>query len=227
MGVLIIDTLFFTIVSRGKANGVLHKAKDHGATGGTIFLGEGTVQSKLLEKVGLTEIHKEILMISTTDALSDTLHNAISEAFALSKLNHGIAFSIPFKRHLLHTTSQEPSGESEGSDYPYFCIMTIIDKGRSRECVKAARAAGARGGTLIHGHGAGIPTDFYFPLVIEPQKDIVLHITPKDKADAVRERIITDLDLQKAGKGILFTLPVTRASGLFENRSDERKGVTS
>jgi nitrogen regulatory protein PII len=223
--VLDIETLFFTIVSRGKANAVLEKAEEYGATGGTIFLGEGTVQSKILEGLGLTETPKEILMISASEELSDCLHKNLSEAFLYSKRNNGIAFTIPFKRHKLKTTEQDSISKEQNAQYD--CIITIVDKGKSRDCVKAARAAGARGGTLIHGHGAGIPTDFYYPLVIEPQKNIVFHIVPKDKSDAVKERIISDLELGKTGKGIIFTLPVTRTSGLYEDRTGERKGVTS
>lgn len=219
---MIIDTLFFAVLSRGKANDVLHKAQKCGATGGTIFLGEGTIQSKVLEKMGLTEIHKEILMISASDELSDKLHETLSGDLMFSKRNKGIAFSIPFKRRL--ASKQEEESSSTNVNASHFCIITIVDKGRSKDCIKSARAAGAKGGTLIHGRGAGIPTDFYYPLVIEPQKDIVMIITTNDKVSLIRERIFTDLELGKAGNGIIFTLPVSRASGLFENRSEESKG---
>ena len=52
---------------------------------------------------------------------------------------------------------------------------------------------------MIHGRGAGIPTNFYFPLVIEPQKDIVMIITTRDKVSTIRERIFSDLELGKPG----------------------------
>lgn len=221
------DTLFFTIVDRGKANAVLRQAKQAGATGGTIFLGTGTVHSKLMNKLGLTETQKEILMISASNKLCDNLHEIVSDNLKLSKRNKGIAFSIPFKRY----QSQEPKQEQERSakkiNPSHYCIMTIIDRGRSRECIDAARAAGARGGTIIHGRGAGVPTDYYFPLVIEPQKDIVMIITTKDKVASIRERIATDLQLDKTGTGIMFILPVNKTSGLFENRSEERRGATA
>lgn len=220
-----IDTLFFVIVSRGKANAVLRKAKKCGATGGTIFLGEGTIQNKLFDKLGLTEMHKEILMISSSNALCDNLHEKLNEEFMLCKRNKGIAFSIPFKRWPLQPFGKEKESPPDDIDAPYFCIMTIVDKGRSKDCIKAARAAGARGGTLIHGRGAGIPTDFYFPLVIEPQKDIIIIVTPKDKVAMIREKIFFDLELGKAGNGIIFTLPVSRATGLYENRTEECKEV--
>jgi nitrogen regulatory protein PII len=227
IGVIAIDTLFFTIVNRGKANAVLRKAKDCGATGGTIFLGEGTIQSKLLEKIGVNEIHKEILMISASNELNDKLHEALSETFTFTKRNKGIAFSIPFKRWTLEDDKRKPKAVLDDDKYSSCCIFTIVDKGRSRDCITAARAAGARGGTVVHGHGAGVPTDYYFPLVIEPRKDTVMIVTSKDKAASVRERIFSDLELDKPGNGIIFTLPVGRTSGLFENRTEERKGVTA
>ena len=225
--VIDIDTLLFTIVSRGKANTVLHKAQESGAKGGTILLGEGTAQSKILEKIGLTEIHKEILMIPASDELSDKLHDMLNETFMFSKNNKGIAFTIPFKRWHLKASEQEERNLLTDDNTSHFCIITIVDKGRSKDCMKSAQAAGAKGGTLIHARGAGIPTDFYFPLVIEPQKDIVMIITTKDKASIIRERIFSDLELGKAGNGIIFTLPISRTSGLFENRSEENKGGTS
>jgi hypothetical protein len=225
--VIVIDTLFFTVVNRGKANAVLRKAKECGAAGGTILLGEGTVQSKLLEMLGMAETRKEILMIPASGDLDARLHEALSEAFIFSKRNRGIAFSVPFKRWTLEDSDQEHNISLDDDRFTHCCVFTIVDKGRSNDCIKAARAAGARGGTLIHGHGAGVPSDSYYPLVIEPKKDTVMVITSKDKAAGVRERIFSDLELDKPGNGIIFTLPVGRTSGLIENRSEERKGGTS
>lgn len=225
-GVLVIDTLFFTIVNRGKANAILREAKDCGATGGTILLGEGTVQSKLLDKLGLNETHKEILMVAGSEELCEKLHERISTHFDFSKRNNGIAFSIPFKRWQLQDSVQKENVLLEDANITHYCIITIIDKGRSEECVKSAKDAGARGGTIIHGHGAGVPTDYYFPLVIEPQKEIVLILTPKDIYKTVASRIHNDLELDKLGNGIIFALPVIKSSGLVEDRQEERKGAS-
>jgi nitrogen regulatory protein PII len=226
-GVIIIDTIFFTIVNRGKANAVLRKAKECGATGGTILLGEGTIQSKLLDFLGLTEIRKEILMIPASGELDANLHEQLSETFKFSKRNKGIAFSVPFKRWTLEASEQEHNISIDDDRFTHCCIFTIVDKGRGKDCITAARAAGARGGTLIHGHGAGIPVDSYYPLAIEPQKDTILVITKKEKAASIRKRIFSDLELDKPGNGIIFTLPVSNTSGLFENKVEERKGGTS
>ncbi|MDD3706084.1 MAG: P-II family nitrogen regulator [Clostridiaceae bacterium] len=211
-----IDAMFFVVVSQGKANDVLRKAKDCGAKSGTIFLGEGTIQNKLLEILGLTEVRKEILMISSSNEICDKLHETLSEEFMFYKKNKGIAFTIPFKRWQLQDTLEEQKSSPENIAATHFCILTIVDKGRGKACINAARAAGARGGTLIHARGAGIPAEFYFPLVIEPQKEIVMVITTKEKAAPIRNRIFSELELGKVGNGIIFTLPVNRVSGIFE-----------
>lgn len=215
--------MFFTIVNRGKANAVLRKAKECGATGGTILLGEGAISSKLLDMIGVTEIHKEVLMISASDELDAKLHETINDTFNFSKRNKGIAFSVTFKNWTLEDPDENHISLDD-DNFSYCCIFTIVDKGRSQDCMAAARAAGARGGTLIHGRGAGVPTDYYYPLLIEPQKETVIIISPKDKAPSIREKIYSDLELNKPGNGIIFTLPVGRTSGLFENRSEELKG---
>lgn len=227
IGVINIDTLFFTIVNRGKANAVLRKAKECGATAGTILLGEGTVQSKLLDILGMTEIRKEILMIPSSSELDAKLHEILSDTFNFSKRNRGIAFSVPFKRWTAEASEQEHNISLDDGRFTHCCIFTIVDKGRSRDCITAARAAGARGGTVIRGHGAGIPADSYFPLAIEPQKDTVIVITRIEKAASIREKIFSDLELDKPGNGIIFTLPVSSTSGLYEKRAEERKGGTS
>lgn len=227
MGVIDIDTVFFTIVDRGKANAVLHKAMECGATSGTILLGEGTVQAKFLDFLGLIETRKEILLIPASDELDASLHKQISETFKLSKKNKGIAFSIPFKRWTLDESVQEHNISIDDERFTHCCIFTIVEKGRGIDCIKAARAAGARGGTMIHGHGAGVPVDSYFPLAIEPQKDTILVVTRKEKSAAIKKKIYTDLDLDKPGNGIIFTLPVSKTSGLFEDKAEDRKGGTS
>lgn len=233
-----IDRLLFVVVSRGGANTILNKARECGATGGTIFLGEGIVSSRWLEIFGQNVVHQEILMISSSDNLCDLIHETIDKEFSFSNKNRGMAFSVPFKRYHLQASNQEPKNFSKDTDkdkcnakgnanktnFAHFCIITIVDKGQGRACIKAARAAGARGGTLIRGRGAGIPADFYFPLVIEPQKDVVIIISSKNKVPHIKKKIYTDLHLEKVGTGIIFTLPIIRITGFSDNAPVKKVG---
>lgn len=217
------QALFFSVVNKGNANAVLSKAREYGAAGGMIFIGEGTVRSKFLQQIGLAESQKEILMISAPSEVCSVLHQRLSVDFKFHKRNKGIAFTIPFKRYGAHVKTIDDAAGS-----PYSCIMAIIDKGRAGECIKAARAAGARGGTLLHGTGAGIFANFYYPLIIEPQKEILMIITSKHKASSIRKSILNRINSDMPRSGFVFTLPVTDTSGLSENRySDRQRGVKS
>jgi nitrogen regulatory protein PII len=222
------NTLFFTVVDRGRANNLLHKIKEIGAEGGTILLGESTVRSRLLDLLGENKIHKEILMVAIPDCLDEKIHDTLFNKPKLSKRNANIAFSVPLKRYQTASSSQVYDPTHKIIDYPYYCIMIIVDKGRSKECIRSARAAGARTNTIIHARGAGIPKDYYFSLIIEPQKEIVMILASKDKVVQIKERLLSDLELEKPGNGILFIHPVCRTSGLFETKNEKpRQGVIS
>lgn len=213
------DKLFFAVVDRGKANRLLRMAQECGARGGTIFLGEGTMQSRLLDKLGLNEVHKEILMTAVADSISDRLYETLTREFRLHRKNTGIAFTTPYRRWSSQASTLPAIGRAE--DAPYRCLMTVIDKGRGHDCMEIARAAGAGGGTIIHAHGAGVPRDYYFPLMIEPQKDVLMIVTPSARAPTIRSAIYTGMDLHTRGNGIIFTLPVLNTVGLYDRPRKE------
>lgn len=221
---LTIDTLFFAVVNKGKANILLQKAQELGAIGGTILLAEGTTRSRFFNTVRPSQAHKEIVIISAGYELCVGLHEMVFQTFKFYKRRKGIAFSIPFKNW--DTVEKKPDPSQKPMD-DNFALLTIVERGRGVECVYAARKAGARGGTIVHGHGAGIPKDFFFSLNIEPQKDIVIILSKKDTLQAIKESITESLSLANPGNGILFILPVLRTSGLFENRVAEQRGVRS
>lgn len=202
----------------------MHESQKCGSSGGTIFLAEGIEQSKLLEILGLNETLKEILTLATTEETCSDLQERLNETFMFDKKKNGVAFSIPFVRWELKTSENNQTTIPRKMNASYFCIMTIVDKGRGKECLKIAKASGAKEGVVIRGHGAGVPTDFYYPLVIEPQKDIALIIAARDKVAQIRDRIFTDLELEKEGKGIIFVLPINKISGLKENNADKNVG---
>ena len=68
-------------------------------------------------------------------------------------------------------------------------------------------------------------TDYYFPLVIEPEKDIIMIITPKEKVAAIRDSIFSELELDKTGNGVVFVLPVLETTGLLKTDMKNVRGA--
>lgn len=215
--------LFFAIIDRGKANRLLHRAQEIGAQGGTILLGEGTMPSRFLDILGINQTQKEVLLMAVQDEITDSLFEMLKQEFKLHKRYKGIAFCVPFRQYVPESPGPTNQGFPRGGDSPYVCLMTVVDRGLGVACMDKARAAGARGGTIMQAHGAGVPKDFYFPLIIEPQKDIVLIVAKREQAAAIRDAIYTQMELENKSRGIIFGLPVRRSIGLYEERQADRE----
>lgn len=218
-----VGTCVFVIVDRGNANQLLQVLQHLGARRGTVFLGEGTVPSRWANWLGISKTKKEVLLIAIPDELRNNLYTVLRQRFQMHKRYKGIAFSVPYRQFHPETGTHRPFDRNE--DAPYVCLLTVVEKGLGHECMVHARQAGARGGTIIHAHGAGVPQDFYFPLVIEPQKEIVMIVTRRENATAIRDNIYTKMQLERKGSGILFALPVTQTLGLYEERLQERNAT--
>jgi nitrogen regulatory protein PII len=94
-------------------------------------------------------------------------------------------------------------------------IVTIVRKGWGSTVLEASVAAGARGGTVLGGRGAGInEKEKIFGVSIEPEKEIVLTLVPAARADDILAAIVQAADLNEVGRGIAFVLPVDKVVGV-------------
>jgi len=109
-----------------------------------------------------------------------------------------------------------------GKDYQL--IVTIIKKGYAERIVNAAKAAGARGGTILHGRGVGIHEQKkLLGIPIEPEKDIILTLIHKDQTKDVLKAIVQAGQLENPGTGIGFVIDVDKVVGIVSllEESDE------
>ena len=212
-------TLSFAVVNSGTGSKILREAKKIGVTGGTIFLGRGTVKNPILELLGLYEIKKEIVLMASESNMEEQLHEDLTKKFHMNKPNHGIIFSIDLKKVVGFrgcSTSARDSRRGGKNGMEYEVVFTIVDRGLGEDVVDAANAAGARGATIINARGSGIhEKDMFFSMAIEPEKEIVMIIIKKEKSDAIIESIKESMKIDEPGKGIMFVLDVNRTSGLF------------
>jgi nitrogen regulatory protein PII len=94
-------------------------------------------------------------------------------------------------------------------------IVTIVRKGWGDAVLEASLKAGAGGGTVMLGRGAGVhEKQKLLGIAIEPEKEIVLTVTPSDKVDHILQAIQRASDLFKPGMGIAFVVPVERVVGV-------------
>jgi nitrogen regulatory protein PII len=93
-------------------------------------------------------------------------------------------------------------------------IVTIVRKGWGDSVLQASVKAGAQGGTVLFGRGAGInEQEKILGIPIEPEKEIVLTVADSDLADAILQEIVRAAGLNEPRKGLAFVIPVDRVVG--------------
>jgi len=97
----------------------------------------------------------------------------------------------------------------------YKCILAIVNNGFSEEAMEAARACGARGGTVLHGRGTiSKDAEKFFNITIQPEKEIVMILTKSEQTDAILKGLYNAIGTSSAAQGIIFALPVDETVGL-------------
>ena len=99
----------------------------------------------------------------------------------------------------------------------YELIFCIVNAGFAVEAMEAAKKAGAKGGTILRARGTANPeAEEFYNISIQPDKEILWLIVPKDIKDDVMHRLYQDVGLDTKSKGIAFSVTVTHAVGLHE-----------
>lgn len=107
----------------------------------------------------------------------------------------------------------------------YEVIFAIVNSGFSEDVMAAARACGARGGTILNARGvAKEEAAEFFGFTIHSEKEIVMIVVPKTIRDDVLNAVYKELGMAKKSQGIAFSLPVTDTAGLVE--LEEKKEET-
>lgn len=207
------------IVDFGLGSKVLQTAKKSGITGGTVLLGKGTIKSRLLEFLALTDVRKEIIiMVSNKTTIKYALEQ-LDKKFKFSKPNHGIAFTTPVG-HVIGASSCKSENLKEGrgvENIMYHAITVIVEKGNAEEVIDAATEAGSKGGTIINARGSGIhETSKLFSMEIEPEKEIVLILSEKESTEKIVSSIREKLKIDEPGNGIIFIQDVANTYGLYQ-----------
>ncbi len=102
-------------------------------------------------------------------------------------------------------------------------IVSIVQKGWGSTVLQASVKAGARGGTVFYGRGAGIhEQEKIFGMSIEPEKEIVLTLVYADQIDTILPKIVEAAELSEVGRGIAFVVPVDQVVGVAHFMKQER-----
>ena len=98
------------------------------------------------------------------------------------------------------------------------CIFCIVNNGFSETAMDAAKACGARGGTVLNGRGTiSKEAEKFFNISIQPEKEIVMILARKDLVSGILKALYNAVGSKTEAQGIAFALPVDEVVGVDTN----------
>ena len=111
------DWMICTVVNHGLGEKIAAKTREAGARGGTILVGRGELESRLLRFLSLAEIERDVLVTLVTDEQLPAIRAAIVDADLYRKRTEGHSF-------VLHT-----GGNSMDERNTHELITIIVNRG--------------------------------------------------------------------------------------------------
>jgi hypothetical protein len=217
--------LLGVIVDRARTKKVTDILKEQRARFHFITLGEGTAGSEIMTFLGLDSVDKSLICCLEPDFAVSGLMGMISEKLHLRKPGKGIAFTMPISginnaTLQLITKDVESRGEEEKMETvksapKYDMILSIVNQGHVSKLMEAAKAAGARGGTVLHGRKVGVEEDVkFFGISVQLEKDIVAILINHEKKNDIMRAITQSCGISTDAQGVVLSLPVDEIEGL-------------
>ncbi len=89
--------LMFIITNRKKADKIIEETEKVGAKFHNIYMAHGTAKSEILEILGIGGSEKELITCVVKNQDVSYVFETLSVKFKFSRLNEGVAFTVPIK----------------------------------------------------------------------------------------------------------------------------------
>jgi len=97
-------------------------------------------------------------------------------------------------------------------------IIYICNHGFAQDAMAEARAAGARGGTIMHGRSSlAAEKQKFLGISIHPEKEVLMIVCPADQKAALMNAISARHGIASEARGLCFSVKVDEAIGFNFN----------
>lgn len=185
-----------------------------------ILRGKGTAVRSMLDMLGLESNEKRIAF---TVADNESLKAFIGEQkrrMFIGVHGHGVVIAVPIKsiggRKAMEylKADTQPTGVKPEFNPSYEMIVAVANEGRTDMVMNAARAAGATGGTVLHGKGEGEKNeDKFYNVSIAHEKEVILIVAKTEQKSAIMRSILEKAGPETEAETIVFSLPTSEVAG--------------
>ena len=209
-----------SIVKPDAASKVIEICESLGLPMSVMLMGHGTAVRSMLDLLGIESNEKRVIVtVASVEKTKELIQQQKRKLF-IGVPGHGMVVSVPVKSIGGGKTVAFLNGDQKNAKYTpqlnfsYELIVAIANEGRTDMVMNAARAAGARGGTVLHGKGTGNPeAEKFLNVSIAQEKEVILIVARTEQKSEIMRSII-----QKAGPSteagtIVFSLPTDEVAG--------------
>lgn len=182
--------------------------------------GRGTAVRSMLDVLGIESNLKRIMLSVANEEKTREFITRQKRQLHIGVPGHGIVIAVPVKsigggKTVAYLRGEDGTAKYTPSlNYAYELIVVIANEGRTDTVMNAARAAGARGGTVLHGKGTGSEAAMKFlNISIADEKEVILIVAPTAEKTAIMSEILKKAGPDTDAKAIAFSLPTSAVAG--------------
>ncbi len=181
--------------------------------------GHGTAQKKVLDLLGLSAHEYHVVLSVANREQTKSLVGAARSRLYIDAPGHGIIVATPIKsvgggKTLAQLNNGKPAQGAPDINYNYEIVLAIANEGYTDAVMDAARAAGARGGTVLHGKGtASEEAKKFFNVSIASEKEVILIVAKSSEKAAIMKSIINNAGTGTDAGAVVMSLPVSALAG--------------
>ena len=184
------------------------------------LLGHGTAVQSMLDLLGIESTEKRVIMTVANPEKTRKFIKEMRRQVYIGIPGHGIIMAVPIKSvgggktlAYLNNGEQQPARYTPELSNRYELIVIVANEGRTDQVMNAARAAGAPGGTVLHGKGTGSQNKKFYNVSIAAEKEVILMVAQNDRKAAIMQSVLHHAGPDSEAGAILFSLPVSEVAG--------------
>lgn len=179
----------------------------------------GTATRSMLDLLGMDSKDRRLFMTVASVEQTQHLIQEQRKRLYIDAPGNGVTIGVPIKsvggsKTLAFLSSGQNVKGAPTLNYDYELIMVIANQGATDQVMDAARSAGARGGTVIHGLGTGSKNaEKFYKVSIAAEKEVILIVSSAAQKAAIMKAILEQAGPDTKAGAIAFSLPVSELAG--------------
>ncbi len=179
----------------------------------------GTASRSTLDLLGIESRERRVLLTVADREKTRELIRRERQRLYIDAPGNGVVLSVPIKsvgggKTMAYLSGGENVKGVPELNYDYELILAVLNEGHTDTVMDAARAAGAAGGTVLHGKGTGSrDAAKFFRVSIAPEKEVLLIVAKSGEKAEIMRSIVREAGPGTEAGAIVFSLPVSDAAG--------------